>query len=394
MTANTAWNILNFRQPLISSLLEDGHRISVLAPQDEAVAELERLGCRFVPLHMVSRSLNPFGGLYLLWQYLRFFRAERPDIVLSYTIKNNIFGAFAARLSGTPFIPNVTGLGTAFLSSAPVRFIAQHLYRLTFSHLPVVFFQNHDDRDLFLDLRLVGQSQCRTLPGSGIDLERFAVADYPDGPDPVFLMISRLIRDKGVLEFVDAARLVKSVTPAARFQLLGPIDGNNRTAVTHETVRRWVEDGAVEYLGTTDDVRPAISRAQCVVLPSYREGAPRTLIEASAMARPLIATDVPGCRSVVDRDVNGFLCEVRSSESLAESMAAFLQLSRQDRIAMGLAGRSKMEREFSQAIVVRAYRDAIAALVPAMDHHSETARNEPVSGAAASSATRTEKRLP
>ena len=176
-------------------------------------------------------------------------------------------------------------------------------------------------------------------------------------------MIARLLRDKGVLEFVDAARHIKARHPKARFQLLGAAGSENRSAIDRATLDAWVAEGVVEYLGTTNDVRPAIVAASCVVLPSYREGAPRTLIEAAAMARPVITTDVPGCRAVVDRDVSGFLCEVRSAESLAAAIERFLALPLTAQQAMGNAGRAKMEREYDQSIVVDAYREAIARIV-------------------------------
>jgi glycosyltransferase involved in cell wall biosynthesis len=207
----------------------------------------------------------------------------------------------------------------------------------------------------------VKSKQTHLLPGSGIDLERFSAAEYPsEVKTPVFLMIARLLRDKGVEEYVAAARLVKAKSPDTRFQLLGTVDAANRTAIDGATVKSWQDDGSIEYLGTTDDVRPHIAAAHCVVLPSYREGAPRTLIEAAAMARPLIATDVPGCRSVVEDGVSGLLCEVRSGESLAAACFSFLGRSLEEQTAMGRAGREKMETEFDQAFVVQAYRDAIA----------------------------------
>ena len=363
MTVNAAWNIWNFRRSLVEALSADGHRISVLAPPDDSVADLERIGCHFLPLKMSVKGLNPLEDLKLQSRLKLIFREEQPDAILSFTIKNNIFGAWAARSVGVPFVPNVTGLGTAFLSSGLLQTIAEQLYRCAFAKLPTVFFQNEDDRDLFLDRKLVCADQARLLPGSGIDLVRFAAAEMPsaDAP-PVFLMIARLLRDKGIIEFVEAARLIKARHPEARFQLLGATGSENRTAIDSATVEGWVAEGVVEYLGTTNDVRPVIAAASCVVLPSYREGAPRTLIEAAAMARPLIATDVPGCRAVVDPDVSGFLCEVRNSDSLAIAMGRFLALSSDARTAMGQAGRAKMEREFDQALVVAAYREALMPL--------------------------------
>lgn len=360
MTVNAAWNIWNFRRPLVEALAADDHRITVLAPPDDAVPELEQLGCRMLPLEMSVKGLNPLEDLKLQRRFGRIFREERPDAVLSYTIKNNIFGARAAKPAGVPFIPNVTGLGTAFLSGKLLQTVTEQLYRHSFAALPVVFFQNEDDRDLFLDRRLVRVNQARLLPGSGIDLVRFAPAAIPAPEEPpTFLMIARLLRDKGVVEFVDAARRVKARHPKARFQLLGAVGSENRSAIGRETLDAWVAEGVVEYLSTTNDVRPAITAANCVVLPSYREGAPRTLIEAATMARPLIATDVPGCRAVVDRDGSGFLCDVKSAESLADAMERFLALSPEEQRAMGAAGRAKMEREFDQRLVVDAYREAL-----------------------------------
>lgn len=363
MTANIAWNIWNFRRPIVDALLADGHRVTVLAPSDDSVGKLETLGCRFVQLNMSAKGLNPIDELKLLRSFRSIFKVERPDVILSFTIKNNIFGALAARAARLPFIPNVTGLGTAFLSGGFLQRIAEGLYRSAFRHLPVVFFQNKDDRELFLNRRLVRSEQAWLLPGSGIDNTRFAATEMPSAEAPqVFLMVSRLLRDKGVEEFIDAARQIKASHPQVRFQLLGALGSENRTAIGAATLKTWVEEGVVEYLGTASDVRPAIAASSCVVLPSYREGAPRTLIEAAAMARPLIATDVPGCRDVVDRDVSGFLCEVRDSESLASAIRRFIDLPADDRAAMGRAGRAKMEREFDQTLVVAAYRKAIGAV--------------------------------
>lgn len=256
---------------------------------------------------MSVKGLNPVEDLKLVQRFKRVYRSERPDVILSYTIKNNIFGALAAQASGIPFIPTVTGLGTAFLSGRPIRAITELLYWHAFRRLPAIFFQNEDDRALFVERKLIRSDQARVLPGSGIDLARFSPAVMPPSESPIFLLIARLLRDKGIVEFVDAARHVKAIFPTARFQLLGALGAQNRTAIDAATLGAWLEEGVVEHLGTTTDVRPYIAAASCVVLPSYREGAPRTLIEAAAMGRPVIATDVPGCRSVVDRDRSGFL---------------------------------------------------------------------------------------
>ncbi|WP_416898635.1 MAG: glycosyltransferase family 4 protein [Minwuia sp.] len=363
MTVNAAWNIWNFRRPLIIQLLADGHQVTVAAPRDDSVAELKALGCTFIPFDMKPAGLNPLDGIGLAIRYRRLFRTQRPDIILSYTIKSNIFGAMAARISRIPFLPNVTGLGTAFLAGGLVQSIAERLYRVAFRNLPIIFFQNVDDRALFLARGLVAEGQGRLLPGSGINLARFSDDHYPEADDGiVFLMIARLLKDKGVIEFVEAARMVGARHRDVRFQLLGAVGSDNRTAIGRETVSAWVAEGVVEYLGTTADVRPCIARAHCIVLPSYREGAPRTLIEAAAMSRPLIATDVPGCRAVVDHGELGLLCPARDVAGLAAAFATFMALPHEARRAMGKAGRAKMVAEFDEAVVVSAYQEAIAEL--------------------------------
>ena len=235
------------------------------------------------------------------------------------------------------------------------------LYRVGLSRAAVVFFQNPDDRALFIERQMVRPDQARLLPGSGVDLDRFAPSPQPSGP-VTFLLIARLLGDKGVREFAAAAKSLRAELPDARFELLGPIDEGNRTAIARAELDGWIAQGLVDYLGETDDVRPYVSAASAVVLPSYREGLPRTLLEAAAMARPLIATDVPGCREVVEDGVNGFLCRVRDSASLAKAMKKFVESSSAKRLAMGEAGRRKVQDKFSETVVIRAYLDALDTL--------------------------------
>lgn len=362
LTVNAAWNIVNFRRPVVEAFLADGHRVTILAPPDPGVeATLTGMGCGFVPLSMDVKGLSPSRDGRLVLEYRRQFKALRPDIVFSYTIKNNLFGALAAKSLRIPFVPNVTGLGTAFLSGGALQTVAETLYKFAFRGLPVIFIQNRDDRDLFLDRGLVRADQVRLLPGSGIDLAAYPAAPYPPADAPItFLMIARLIRDKGVMEYAEAATMVKAARPDIQIRLLGPLGAENRGAIEPEVVQAWARDGALDYLGATDDVRPFIGDASCVVLPSYREGAPRTLIEAAAMARPLIATDVPGCREVVTDGQTGLLCAVKDADSLARAMQRLSEMPHAARADMGAAGRAKMVAEYDVGVVVAAYRDALA----------------------------------
>lgn len=357
VTANSAWNLLNFRKSLISALMQDGNRVTVLAPHDDAVEGLLSLGCRYIPLRMDNTGLSPLADLGLTLRFLRTMIRERPDAVLGFTIKNNIYGALAARFAGIPFLPNVSGLGTGFLSGAALQAVVTRLYRFAFARVPVVFFQNEDDRRLFTEAELVPAANTRCLPGSGVDLAHFASARPRDGAnETTFLLIARLLWDKGIGEFVEAARLVRRRHPEVRFQLLGSLGAANRTAIDQATVNGWIAEGVVTYLGETNDVRPFIAAADCVVLPSYREGRPRSLIEAAAMARPCIATDVPGCRDVVEHGRTGFLCKLKDPQDLARKMEAFLALSADARSELGRNGRLKTEREYDEALVIQAYR--------------------------------------
>ena len=363
LTVNTTWNVWNFRQPLVRALLERGHRVTVLAPRDTSVAKIELLGCRFEHLEMNGGGLNPLELPRLARQFKSCFENDRPDIIFSYTIKNNLVGAMVAKRLGIPFVPNVTGLGTAFLSGKWLAGLTKWLYRFAFKVLPVVFFQNPDDRELFVEGGLIKPEQAQLLPGSGVDLEWFSPMALPDKSQrTLFLMVARLLRDKGVEEYVEAARLVRKRHPDVTFQLLGPLDASNRGAFKRTSLDNWIAEGVIEYLGEMHDVRPHMAASSCVVLPSYREGAPRTLIEAAAMARPVIATRVPGCTAVVDDNSTGLLCDAKSAESLADAVTRFMALSHEARVDMGLAGREKMLREFDQAIVVQAYLAAMDAL--------------------------------
>jgi glycosyltransferase involved in cell wall biosynthesis len=359
LSANAAWNIAHFRRPVVRVLTARGHRVTALAPTDAAVPALTQDGVRHLHLSMDNRGLNPLRDGALTLRLGRLFRRERPDVILSWTIKNNIFGALAARRLGIPFVPNVSGLGTAFLSGPLLRHLAEGLYRRAFRHLDTVFFQNEEDRALFLSRGLTRPAQSQLLPGSGIDLAHFAPAPPPPPGPTVFLFVGRLLRDKGVVEFIAAARNIRARHPDTQFHLLGAVAADNRSAITQAELDAWVDAGIVQHLGTRDDVRPAMAGAACIVLPSYREGAPRVLIEAGAMARPVIATDVPGCRQVVTDGVTGLLVRPRDTADLTAAMDRFLALPVRARDAMGRAARLRMEQAYDDRIVVDAYLAAI-----------------------------------
>lgn len=356
ISINTAWNIANFRTGLIQALQAEGWKVLAIAPPDKHVEKIEALGCRFIPLQIDSEGSNPFDDAKLFLNYFQVLQRERPSAFLGYTIKPNIYGSLAAHALRIPVINNVSGLGTAFIRNSWLTSVVKGLYRLALRRSDTVFFQNCDDRQLFIDQRLVPPERTALVPGSGIDLRHFRpISRPPTNAGTHFLLIARLLYDKGVGEYVEAARRVRETHRDTTFALLGFLDARNRTAISRDDIESWVAEGVIEYLGTADDVRPYIAEADCIVLPSYREGTPRTLLEAAAMAKPSIATDVPGCRQVVEDGHNGFLCRVRDADDLALALIKFVQLSPKERAKMGQAGRAKVEREFDEQLVVAAY---------------------------------------
>jgi glycosyltransferase involved in cell wall biosynthesis len=356
---NTAWNLVNFRIGLIRALVATGYEVVAVAPSDKYADGLAALGCRFIPVPMDNNGINPARDLLLLWRLFCLLRTERPNVYLGYTVKPNVYGSLAARALGIPVINNIAGLGTVFIRGGWLSLFVKSLYRLALSRSQKVFFQNNDDRQLFIRSRLVHDGVTDLLPGSGIDLIQFPPTPLPVNVPVRFLLIARMLWDKGVGEFVEAARLLKQRGVGADFCLLGALDLQNPVAISRQQMSAWVAEGVVNYLGVSDNVKVEIAQADCIVLPSYREGTPRALLEAAAMARPIVTTDSVGCRNVVDDGINGYLCKPKNSSDLADKMLRILSMSHNEREVMGLRGREKVKREFDEKIVIRKYLEAI-----------------------------------
>jgi glycosyltransferase involved in cell wall biosynthesis len=286
--------------------------------------------------------------------------------VLHFTIKPNIYGTLAARLAGIPSINNVSGLGTVFLIENLVSKVARGLYRLAFRYPHKVFFQNNDDRELFIRYGLIRPERTGLVPGSGVDLARFQPQEgvgRPAGAPFTFLMVARVLYEKGIVEYFEAARQVQAAlgVDKVRFQLLGSVDEAGGIGVPRATFEQWLADGAIDYLGTSDNVAEHLHRADCVVLPSYREGTPKTLLEAAACGKPLLTTDVPGCRETVQHGRNGYLCQVRDAADLAAKLRDMAQLSPARLAAMGQASRELAEEKFDEKLVLSQYLAAVTA---------------------------------
>ncbi|HZW12290.1 MAG TPA: glycosyltransferase family 4 protein [Noviherbaspirillum sp.] len=367
ISINTAWNIYNFRSGLIKALMSHGYQVVAVAPGDEYADRLKDLGCRFINIPMDNNGTHPGRDLSLLMRYIRVLRSERPLAYLGYTVKPNVYGSLAAHMLRIPVINNIAGLGTTFINSSFLTHIVRTLYRVSLRRSRRIFFQNADDQALFIRTGLVMPEKTDRLPGSGMDLTRFQpVQSLPlPGRPFVFLLVSRMLKDKGVEEFVEAARLVQKQHPSIRFQLLGFVDEANSNSIPLERLKGWENEGIIRYLGKTDDVRPHLAQADCIVLPSYREGVPRSLLEAAAMGRPIIATNVVGCRDVVDDNVNGLLCRPKDARDLADKMTQMINFSPERRLEMGRAGRQKVETEFDEKLVIQKYLNTIADIATA-----------------------------
>lgn len=330
LLASYAPSLLNFRGPLIRDMIGAGHSVSVGAPDIDATTrgDLEKLGASVheVPLHRNGTGIrSDLAYLRALWRLIKHLQ---PDILLTYTIKPNIWGAFAAARAGVASAAMVTGLGYAFaasggsMKSRAARWIARRLYRAATKRNTRVIFQNPDDRDDFVSQGcLADRSKIGMVNGSGVDLAHYQRAPLPKAP--TFLMIARLLVSKGVREYAEAARHLRKRYPDARFVLVGPHD-EGLDAIDPSEFQAWIDEGLIEWPGPANDVRPAIREAAVYVLPSYREGTPRSVLEAMAMGRPIITSDAPGCRETIRDGVEGFLVPPKDSKALSDAMERFL----------------------------------------------------------------------
>ena len=364
LVCNTAWGIANFRANLIQHWVAQGKRVIAIAPVDAlAEAKLASLGAKFEPLALDNRGSNPLRELAVIWRLRQLYRHYRPLLVVHYTIKPVIYGSWAAWLANVPSLSVVTGQGFAFLNKGLKAWLARNLYRVSLRFARGAWFLNQDDYRLFTESGLAPTAKSAILPGEGVDTERFAPQANPHTDGRLrLLLVARLLYDKGIAEYAEAGRLLKErhqqqpnkVSPI-ELQLLGPFYAQNPQAISPEQIAYWQSEGWLHYLGETADVTPYIAGCDALVLPSYAEGLPRTVLEAMSMAKPVIATDVVGCRDLVIHEVAGLLCEARNAQSLADAIERFSQLSLAQRQQMGEAGRSRVLANFNDAQVLAHY---------------------------------------
>lgn len=352
--ANTDWYLYNFRLPLAEALRQAGHTLVLLSPDGPYGPRLCAAGFDWRPFPLSRKGQNPFRELDTLLRIFRFYRAEQPDLVHHFTIKCVLYGSLAAHLARVRAVVNsVTGLGYLFVNPGLAARLAQAvvrpLIRLALRGTRVIF-QNQDDATAYQSMRLVSADQSALIRGSGVDVERFRPLPLPADP-PLVVLPARLLWDKGVGEFVEAARLLRAEGVAARFALVGNSDAGNPAAVPEDTLRGWQQASLVEWWGWQEEMQLVYASAAVVCLPSYREGLPKSLLEAAACARPVVTTDAPGCREVVPDGRNGVLVPVRDARALADGLRPLL-LDPALRARMGAAGRELVVESFSTSRIV------------------------------------------
>ena len=366
LLSNTAWYLWNFRRGLIQALQANGETIYIVAPIDETIPKLQKIGCQILQIDVSSKGKNPLEEIKVIFRYLKILKEVQPDVILTFTIKPVVYGGLAARYLRMPVVHTITGLGTVFITPGWITRIVRFLYRIALLSAHRIYFQNVDDRKLFADMNIIELGRSEIIPGSGIDIHHFVLGELGsrnqnDGYT-IFLFVGRILRDKGIIEYMDAAKAVKRIFRNTRFQVLGPLGTNNSSALNSEDLEPYLTDGVIEYLGQAEDVRPFIDDVDCVVLPSYREGLPRVLLEASAMSKPIIASDVSGCREVVKNGQNGLLCKPKCSTDLAEKMKTILCLSQKEKRIMGTAGRERVVKLFNEEFVVQRYVNTVRSI--------------------------------
>jgi glycosyltransferase involved in cell wall biosynthesis len=349
-----------FRSGLMKRLVEEGYYVSVLAPRDNHSKEIEALGCHYIDLPLDNKGSNIFKDLLLVRRLYKHYKEIKPDLVFHYTIKPNIFGTLAANYANVKSIAVITGLGYTFINHGLTSKIAKLLYKILLKHSQKVWFINHEDRKKFIKERIVPRDLMEILPGEGVDIDKYAPRVKTTVDEKFrFVLIARLLWDKGVGELVKATSEIKKRYPNVEVQLVGFVDAENPKAISKEQVDDWVSKGWVKYMGSPNDVRDFIAQADCIVLPSYREGISKILLEAASMAKPIIASNVPGCRDIVDHGSSGYLCNVMDSHDLALKMEKMLNLSDKERQEMGDRGRVHIKRDFDENIVLKKYLQTI-----------------------------------
>ena len=367
---NSFDGLYSFRKELIKKILSETHKVNIVAPQSEHSEDFSNMGCEVRSIQFERHGKNPFKELKLIRIYKKLIKEIKPDIVLTYTIKPNIYGGMACATLKVPYIANITGLGMSFENKGLLKKFVIQLYKYGLRRAQKVFFQNSKNQQVMLKFGII-KCDYELIPGSGVNLQEYNFLPYPEEQDKIrFLFIGRVMKNKGVGEFLECAEYIRGKYPNTEFDMIGGYDGDAYL----KQIESLQERGIVNFFGKQKDVKSFISSHHATILPSYHEGMSNALLESAACGRPVIATNVAGCKETFDDGISGFSCEARSTQSLIEAVERFLALPYEQKVAMGLAGRKKMETEFDRRIVTDAYMKEIEKTEERNEFISETHR--------------------
>jgi glycosyltransferase involved in cell wall biosynthesis len=367
--SNNSWSLYNYRLEVIRSLLADGHRVMVMAPQDEYSGLLTDEGCEFFPLDFNNRYENPFVDLVFYYRLKKAYRQIKPDLIFHFVAKPNIYGSLAAGALGIPSVAVITGLGYAFARKNWLYWVILNLYQFALRKASEVWFLNNEDAKVFISQKIIGIDKVKVLPGEGVDTNYFRPQGVKTSRGTfTFLMSSRLLKSKGIGIYADAARILKKKNFDFRCVLIGAREIHHPDAIRQEELEQWVREGLLDYQGFHKDVRPFLSRADCFVFPSYyNEGVPRSLMEAASMELPVITSHNRGCKEVVQHRTSGYLTRMHDPFDLADKMEQMMSLPDEERRYMGQQGRALVIRKFEMQKVVETYRETIGLLLGEAD---------------------------
>lgn len=353
LIANDCTTIINFRMELLQALVSEGHIVMVALPNNERNKEIREMGCETIPLPILRKSKNPLKDIAIIKHIISIIDSCKPDIVFTFTIKPNVYGGIACAIRHIQYIPTITGLGTSIQNGGLLQKISLCLYRLGLKKAKSVFFQNSANKD-FMFNNAVYSGPYEMIPGSGVNLDKFHIMQFPETEEINFIFVGRVMKDKGIEEFLAAAKYIKRIYPQCNFHIYGALEGEYESQLSKSE-----KTGIVVYHGMTQNMDKIYSFAHCIIHPSYHEGMANVLLECAACGRAIITTNVPGCREAVDDGVNGYIAYVRDTHSLVEKIEQFVKLPIESKKAMGIAGRIKMEKEFDRNIVIRTYLNQV-----------------------------------
>ena len=357
--SNSCWSVQNFRVNLIKKLLKN-HEVIILAPFDGYQKKLINLGCKVINIKIVNNKVVFFSDLILIFKIFKIlFDLKKDSILLNFTIKPLIFGTFVSRLLKIPSICMITGLGTVFMKKNLLTFFVLFLYRIAFKNVFHVFFQNKDDKKIFLKHKIINRKNFSLIPGSGVDLKKFSYKKYNKSTHTTFLLVARLLKEKGIIEYINAGKLIKKKKINIKLNLVGSFIEDNKSSINKKIIFEAHKNNEINYLGFFNDVRPQIKKADCMVLPSYREGTPRSLLEGASMGRPIITTNAVGCREVLINKKNGFFCKIMNYSSLYLALIKFHKLSFNNKKKMSINSRNMVNLLFDEKKVISAYMTKI-----------------------------------